>query len=57
MPEQVSPPKPAFYSEPGNMTDQKVQKETVVDYSEHATTHGIYYIFERDGTSFSKIFW
>ena len=52
-------PKPASYWTPDMVSKdaKKGNKETVVDYSEHATTHGIYYIFEREGSVFSKIFW
>jgi hypothetical protein len=35
----------------------KKGKETIVDYSEHSTTHGIFYIFERGGSTLSHIFW
>ncbi len=32
-------------------------KESLVDFSEAATTHGIYYVFERNSRPESKFFW
>lgn len=55
-----SVPDPAKYS-PEEMSQKKEKrkgkKETLADYSEHATMHGISYVFERDIVVFSRIFW
>ena len=35
----------------------KQRKEGVVDYAEHCSTHGIFYIFERNASTLSHLFW
>ena len=35
----------------------KMKRETLVDYADLATMHGIYYVFERGVKWFSRLFW
>ena len=50
-------PGPAVYSPKRTANTRKRKKETLSDYSEHATMHGISYVFEPDIVFASRIFW
>ena len=60
--DQNDVPDPASYSPqksapPGTSLRMRKKKENLSDYSEHATMHGISYVFEKDIVIVSKIFW